>query len=255
MVCPHCGAHIEPRAAVRFCGKCGKPISEEQEKISRAQGRAETVRQCGAGHFFSAAVDSCPYCQPAAPPKAAPPAGESTSARREQRAVVLDRTEIVQALDTARRGLTSPLRPTVSSAPPPVIAPAASHAAPPSDAELRSTGVSKLAPAGESAEGRLIGWMVSYDLDPNGKDIRLQDGHRYRVGAHTQCQIVVDHSSVSQHHATLIAQDGKVFVKDELSTNGTRVNDSPIIGAVELSSYDDVKFGDVTYAFISARCE
>lgn len=44
------------------------------------------------------------------------------------------------------------------------------------------------------------------------------------LGRHSQCDIVLDHPSLSKQHVILIKTDGLVWVRDLASTNGIRVN-------------------------------
>jgi FHA domain len=49
------------------------------------------------------------------------------------------------------------------------------------------------------------------------------------VGRHTECDIVLEHPSVSRRHARLSFRDGHWVLRDLDSTNGTRVNDRRVI--------------------------
>ena len=53
-----------------------------------------------------------------------------------------------------------------------------------------------------------------FDLD---KDLTL-------VGRGDDCDLRIDHKSVSKHHCVLVKTDGLVLLRDLGSTNGTRVN-------------------------------
>lgn len=45
------------------------------------------------------------------------------------------------------------------------------------------------------------------------------------VGRDEDCDLCIDHKSVSKRHCVLVVTDGLVLVRDLGSTNGTRVND------------------------------
>jgi hypothetical protein len=78
----------------------------------------------------------------------------------------------------------------------------------------------------QGAQGRkLVGWLVSYTVDPLGADFRLYEG-RNIIGSDMQCDIVINgDSSVSGKHLTILFRMGVFKFKDELSTNGTFIND------------------------------
>jgi pSer/pThr/pTyr-binding forkhead associated (FHA) protein len=53
---------------------------------------------------------------------------------------------------------------------------------------------------------------------------------------------------ISKRHCALIQRDGKVFIRDFDSTNGTLVNDQPVKGEVELHHDDQLKVGPLLFA-------
>lgn len=64
------------------------------------------------------------------------------------------------------------------------------------------------------------------------------------VGRSGNSDLMLDIESVSRRHAEFIVQaDGRVSVRDLESTNGTYVNDRPVLGAHELRNGDLVKIG------------
>jgi FHA domain-containing protein len=63
------------------------------------------------------------------------------------------------------------------------------------------------------------------------------------IGRHLGCDIVVDEPSVSRHHARLVFRDDKWIVHDLKSTNGTRVNGTPV-GRSELRPGDSLVLGN-----------
>jgi two-component system cell cycle response regulator len=82
-------------------------------------------------------------------------------------------------------------------------------------------------------------------------------GHRYElpegeatIGRDVGSDIQVDLDNVSRRHARLARRDGKVFVSDLGSTNGTFVNDGEVELEVELRSGDLVKIGGSIFKFL-----
>lgn len=65
------------------------------------------------------------------------------------------------------------------------------------------------------------------------------------IGRGTENDIVLDAPQVSRHHARIVRKDGKAFVEDLASANGTFVNGKRV-GRSELTSADTISFG--TYA-------
>jgi pSer/pThr/pTyr-binding forkhead associated (FHA) protein len=63
------------------------------------------------------------------------------------------------------------------------------------------------------------------------------------VGRAEACQVRLEDTYVSQHHARLSARDGAVFVEDLGSTNGTYLNDRRVQAAVEVRPGDVVRVG------------
>jgi len=63
------------------------------------------------------------------------------------------------------------------------------------------------------------------------------------IGRAEACQVRLDDTYVSQHHARLSARDGGVFVEDLGSTNGTFLNDRRVQTPVEVRPGDVVRVG------------
>jgi hypothetical protein len=76
-----------------------------------------------------------------------------------------------------------------------------------------------------------------------GRSLDLQD-YRVTVGREPDCGLHLDDASVSHRHAEIFIVAGKVLVRDNKSTNGTRVNGLQITEA-ELQPGDVVAFGDI----------
>ena len=68
------------------------------------------------------------------------------------------------------------------------------------------------------------------------------------IGRAPSNHIIVDHPSVSAHHAVLLRTGASYSLKDLNSTNGTRINGDCVTDA-ELKDGDTVRFGSVTAVF------
>jgi len=71
------------------------------------------------------------------------------------------------------------------------------------------------------------------------------------VGRIASCSIVLKHRSVSRRHARLFHKDGKSFVEDMGSTNGTHVNGRKIDGATVLANGDLIRVGGAVFKYIA----
>ena len=63
------------------------------------------------------------------------------------------------------------------------------------------------------------------------------------IGRRRSCDLVLGDSTVSGIHCTIVSEDGKVFVHDEGSTNGTFVNAKKITEKTELHKGDVLSLG------------
>src|SRR5262245_41143789 len=70
---------------------------------------------------------------------------------------------------------------------------------------------------------------------------------QFLIGRDPQCQLRPASPLISKRHCAIIQRDGKVFVRDFDSTNGTFVNDQPLKGEVELKHDDALKVGPIQF--------
>jgi hypothetical protein len=97
----------------------------------------------------------------------------------------------------------------------------------------------------------LVGWLVAWDGDQEGEDFRVRDGQNI-VGSAPDCDIVLRDDTISGKHASLRYKDGKFYLTDLDSSNGTFLNGSNEPTArVELRSDDMIRFGAVSLKFKS----
>jgi len=68
-------------------------------------------------------------------------------------------------------------------------------------------------------------------------------GERILIGRNPDCTLVLNESSVSRQHAELVKEDGKVFLKDLGSANGTFLNEQKVVEPVEVKRGDRVRVG------------
>ncbi len=115
--------------------------------------------------------------------------------------------------------------------------------------ETRVTKVSRLV---EKIQGE--GEVCLVQIYPPGESLGRKwpvDEDELTVGRDTKNEIVVDLDNVSRRHAKFTTRDGKVFVCDLGSTNGTYLNDVEVHEETELRSGDLVKVGGSIFKFLS----
>ncbi len=89
--------------------------------------------------------------------------------------------------------------------------------------------------------------QLSNASGPN-EDVQL-DQDRMVLGRHPDCDVVLDSASVSRQHAQIVRENGKYFVEDLHSRNGTFVNGRIIQGRHPLADGDRLKICDLSYTF------
>jgi hypothetical protein len=74
-------------------------------------------------------------------------------------------------------------------------------------------------------------------------------GARTRIGRSPECEVFLDDVTVSRNHALLVERDGRFFVEDQGSLNGTFVNRRRI-DSVELENGDELQIGKYRLTFV-----
>ena len=96
----------------------------------------------------------------------------------------------------------------------------------------------------EQKRRRIIGWIISYEMDPFGLDFRIYEG-KNSIGRDHSNDITIIEDSVSSKHALILYRNGKIFLRDEMSSNGTYINGEEILPdtPVKLKDGDVIVFG------------
>jgi Inner membrane component of T3SS, cytoplasmic domain len=189
---------------------------------------------CPNGHHFAQDATACPYCpKPAAEhPQTAP-----TMQNLDKTQIVspgLDQTQLVQG--TAPAGGGGNLAKTQIVGGP----------GPTAQTALNQT------IALRPANGRkLVGWLMSYTLDPLGVDFKLFEGKNL-IGSDPKCDIVLPDSAISGHHLTILFRLNNYDFKDEFSSNGTFINDE-FQKEGHLNDGDVVRVGNTLLLFRAAK--
>jgi pSer/pThr/pTyr-binding forkhead associated (FHA) protein len=100
---------------------------------------------------------------------------------------------------------------------------------------------------------RLAGANAKVDgpslIDTSGQPHAVITGGVTRIGRALDNEIVVSHSSISRHHASIENSNGVYAVRDLNSQNGTFVGNQRVTEPTRLSSGDSVRFGDAQFTF------
>ena len=101
---------------------------------------------------------------------------------------------------------------------------------------------------GQSGGIRLgIAYIEEVSGDMVGTNLLLDEGKIY-IGRAVQNDFVIQDASVSRQHASIEYIDGRHFLRDEKSANGTMINGEPISGAY-LSVDDEVCMGNTVLTY------
>jgi pSer/pThr/pTyr-binding forkhead associated (FHA) protein len=121
------------------------------------------------------------------------------------------------------------------------------------DDDLPDGNQDKLRDNAPRAQRKLVGWLVSYTIDPLGIDFRLYEGKNVIGSAPDNEITVMGDKLVSSRHATILFRSNKFRLKDEFSTNGTFLNNEDIEDEViALTDGDIIKVGATFFKFRSA---
>src|SRR5262245_8649897 len=70
---------------------------------------------------------------------------------------------------------------------------------------------------------------------------------QFVIGRDPQCQLRPSSAVISKRHCAVLIREGKVFLRDFDSTNGSFVNDEQVKGEVELRHDDRLKVGPLEF--------
>ena len=117
------------------------------------------------------------------------------------------------------------------------------------ETEIIETQIGKVEKKTYRSSRKLVGWLVTYSHDVMGEDFKIKEG-KNTIG-HDKCNITVTDPVMSGKHATILFQDNIYFLKDELSTHGTFVNDVKMRpdSSQEIKDGDIIKMGKTKFKF------
>jgi predicted component of type VI protein secretion system len=83
----------------------------------------------------------------------------------------------------------------------------------------------------------------------NGQSIPITLS-QFLIGRDPQCQLRPASAVISKRHCAVLTKNGKVFVRDFDSTNGTFVNNDQVKGERELHHNDQLKVGPLSFRVV-----
>jgi len=201
MICPKCN-NANPEGS-KFCIYCGFSLSAG-------------TKICPNGHIYDSIYDKCPICPS---PELAEKIGSTfhsspTVPNLDSFNDFSDKTVIDQSSESGSSGKKT------------VIVGA-------QDNELGQERIMQ--------SRKIVGWLVSFSIRPEGIDYKLYEGRNLVTGS-GQGDIIIPDPAVSSPHCMILYRSGKFKIKDELSTNGTYVNGVEI-EETELNDGDIIKIG------------
>jgi hypothetical protein len=267
--CPYCPQPANA-ANADFDTRIGEPITAIEPPSSPSSPQYDFATRIDPGPtMFETRVDQEAVTMSAAAPRSAPAINSPTSAPTEvisfKGTSLMETTIADEPVVDPHAEL--PVTPTQPPPPPtePELAPRPAPPPPPSevptdprpvsaseslDLDRRTTVVEGAMAA--QAKGKIIGWLISYNRNPDGEDFRVYSGYN-RLGANPICDIVIEDETVSGSHAILVYRDGRCLLKDDLSRNGTFVNGREISEAHPLQNYDQIRVGNTYLTFVAAQ--
>jgi hypothetical protein len=192
-----------------------------------------SFKTCPAGHFYAASQTQCPICSE---PKKNP-------------AVSDDKTEILPQTSVFNN----------EDADKTIIEHLPSAGAPLADTDDRTIIIRKKEHSGDADKQpvlsrKLTGWLVSFTLDEMGVDFRLFEGQN-KIGRDPSSTVcLLQDPSVSGHHATILFRNNACYLRDELASNSSYINEVELApgSTMEVKDGDMLRFGNHLYLFRSA---
>jgi uncharacterized membrane protein len=90
--------------------------------------------------------------------------------------------------------------------------------------------------------------LVFLDEPMKGQILDLHHGS-VLLGSTADCDVIVSSNRVSRRHALITNFDGKTYLEDLRSSNGTTANGRPCTGRTELRDGDTIRFADVAVRY------
>jgi len=191
------------------------------------------TKTCVNGHNYDALLNECPYCPPEDMKTYMPGNNDSRQSNYQTSPNAFSANEEKTIVDTSA----------------PTIKPSSQNSVFDNDKTVISSpnaGPSIVPTNAPAANKRkLVGWLVTFDLDDAGIDYKLYEG-RNRIGRKIENDVALNAQGVSDVHALLLYRNNKFTIADQLSTNGTFVNGEMVEDKCDLTDNDIIKIGNIT---------
>jgi pSer/pThr/pTyr-binding forkhead associated (FHA) protein len=112
------------------------------------------------------------------------------------------------------------------------------------------TSIERLGSAAGPAAGAVADWSAELIRIDGDQPVTHVLSRRTRVGRAAGCELQIDSTSVSRHHALIVVGPRDVFIEDLNSTNGVLVNGRKVTRQL-LCDGDAVTIGDVQFRYIA----
>jgi hypothetical protein len=124
----------------------------------------------------------------------------------------------------------------------------------PATADGSESGTKSPNPVAPRATRKIVGWLISYTLDPMGIDWRIYEGTNLIGRDATNTIIISKDPTISSEHATILYRNGKYKIKDKMTANGTFINgeELEVEEAYDLNDGDELRLGNSVFRFKSA---
>lgn len=213
-------------------------------------------KKCTNGHFFKEELTSCPYC----------PGGTNQSNNDLSSTVATTSNEVNSTgnADLDRTRVVGSNEPASNTDKTNVAGVSSVNSTPKRDlnrtfiADVEETttdrGEVKIESAPRSTR-RIVGWIISYSLDPMGVDYRIFEGTN-TIGRDSKNTIpITKDPTISGEHVIILYRNGKFKIKDKMTANGTFLNDVEleVEEAYDLGDGDVIRVGNTTFKFKSAE--
>lgn len=101
----------------------------------------------------------------------------------------------------------------------------------------------------EQRKAPVVGWLVAMSGEQKGQDFRIRDGQNI-LGSGPEADVQLHDPTVSAKHASLRYKEGKFYLIDLDSSNGTFLNDGATpIAREEVKDNDVIRAGELVLKF------
>lgn len=112
------------------------------------------------------------------------------------------------------------------------------------------TDIHEILSSSEKEAQTLPAGLVVIGGDFNGTLFDLIEGSEVVIGRSAENQIPLEIEGISRKHCKFTSNEGKFFIEDLGSKNGTYVNNNKILMPLELNKGDIIKIGTIVFKFI-----